>query len=83
MALKLGNCGQIMKAAVDSLADEQKKDRDVVFKAMGDAIEKYIESVLLQVSVVVPPLPGLGTSTAPGSPTAPGVIAIIPPGSLK
>jgi hypothetical protein len=34
--------GAAMKSAVDGLTDEQKQDRDEVFKAMGEAIIAHI-----------------------------------------
>ena len=74
MALKLGNCGRLMKASVDALSDEQKKDRDAIYKALGDAIESYVQALLLQLQVG--PTPGLGTTTTPGTPTGPGPLPI-------
>lgn len=34
--------GLAIKAAVDALTEEQARDREVVFKAMGTAIADYI-----------------------------------------
>ncbi len=81
MALKLGNCGRLMKAAVDALSDEQKKDRDAIYTALGDAIENYVQTLLLQLQVG--PVPGLGTYVVPPAgpvPTGPGLAPI--PGSV-
>lgn len=66
-----GTCGSLMKLAVDKLTDESKKDRQAVFNALGEGIEKYIETVFA--TLILMPVPGLGTIVLPpGSPTAPG-----------
>lgn len=84
--LKLGGLGAKIKAAITNLSDEQKKDRDAVFKAMGDSIEAHLEALLRQLTITVPPLPGLGSSLSGvgGGPTLPGPApVVIPAGSLK
>jgi hypothetical protein len=75
-----------MKSAVDSLSDEQKKDRDAVYKALGSAIERYIETLLNQLVIVIPPTPALGISVPglSGGPTLPGPAPVpLPPGVFK
>lgn len=89
MALKLpGQCGQLAKAAVDALSDAEKRDREAVFRAFGKGIEDYIELLLAQLVIVIPPTPALGSYVAPPAtaliPTAPGPAPVpLPPGSFK
>lgn len=84
MALTLGNLGARRKAAIDALSDEEKKDRDKVFKADGDAMEAYIAELLQQLQMAIGPSPGLQTTTALGAPTGPAASpstpVIAPPG---
>lgn len=47
--------GAAMKSAVDALSDEQKQDRDEVFKVMGEAIIAHLLAV------------GVGAVTVPGA----------------
>jgi hypothetical protein len=82
MPLKLGTCGTLMQRSVDALSEAQAKDRAAIYKALGDAIENYIQLLLVQLLVVIPPTPGLGTSTAPGNPTGPGPAPIPLPGAV-
>lgn len=86
MSLSLGTCGRLMKQAVDKLSSDDCKDRIAVYGALGAGIEEYVESLLTQLTITVPPLAGLGI--APGglspAPTLPGPAPVtIPPGSLK
>lgn len=78
MALKLGNLGAMRKAAIDALSDEQKRDRDAVFKADGDAMEAYIALLLAQLQMFIGPSPGLQTTTGPGAPTGPAPTPVTP-----
>lgn len=82
----LGTCGRLMKTAVDKLSDADSRDRGAIYSALGGAIEAYVEDVLAQLKIVVPPLPGLGSAPpgVSGGPTLPGPAPVtIPPGSLK
>lgn len=79
MSLRLNVCGELMKRAVDQLTLEDKKNRDAVYKALGDGIEEYIETWIKQLLLM--PTPGLGTVVLPpGSPTGPGPVPI--PGAI-
>lgn len=73
----------MIKASVDALTDETKKDREAVFQAIGDGVETYIATLLAQLIITIPPTPGLGLTTTPGNPTGPGAIAILPPGRFS
>lgn len=72
MPLKLNQCGNLLRAKLDALTPEQASNPQKVTEAMGAAIEAYVEQLLLQLTVTIPPTPGFGTTTSPGSPTAPG-----------
>jgi hypothetical protein len=71
----------MIKSRIDALSNEQKKDRDAVFGAMGVAVEDYIKELLAQLTIVVGPTPGLQTTTTPGNPTGPAAapVPLIPP----
>ncbi len=78
MALKLGNLGAMRKAAIDALSDEEKRDREKVFKADGDAMEQYIANLLVQLQMAIGPSPGLQSTTALGAPTGPSPSPVTP-----
>ncbi len=61
--LSLNICGELMKNAVDQLTQEEKKNRDLIYKALGDGIEQYIELWIKQLLLM--PTPGLGTVPMP------------------
>lgn len=82
MPLKLNICGKLLRAKLDALTAEQASDPEQVAKAMGDAVESYIEALLLQMLVVIPPTPGLGITTTPGNPTGPAPAPIPLPGAI-
>lgn len=73
MAMSADILGPAMKAAVDVLTDDQKKDRDAVFKALASAIVTHIQTTatlagLVVVGVTATSIPVTGTATgAPGS----------------
>lgn len=77
MALKLNKAGKMIRGAVDALSNAQKRDRTALYNAIGKAVEQYCEDWAKQLKLTVPPTPGLGTSTAPGNPTAPGPAPVI------
>lgn len=84
MPTKLGTCGRLLKDAVDALSDEEKRDRDAIYAALGRGLEEYIDVLLAQLVIVIPPVPGLGTTTTPGNPTGPGPAPVpLPPGVFK
>ncbi len=82
MPLKLGICGDLMRAKLDALSAEQARNPQQVTEALGSAVEDYIQALLLQMVVVIPPTPGLGTTTVPASPTGPGPAPVTLPGAL-
>lgn len=52
MALDGDTLGDLMKAAVDALADEDKADRVAVFRAMGGALVAHVQtSAVVNVTV--------------------------------
>ena len=80
MALNGNDLGDAMRAAVDGLTTDQKRDRSAVFRAMGGAIVTYVTAhaqvtttvpAAIPVTVAVPA--GTGATTAPA--TATGTIA--------
>lgn len=75
MAMDGDVLGLAMKAAVDGLSDDQKKDRDAVFKAMGGAVVEHIQTLGQLSGLVV-----VGTSATGGPVTG---TATGPPGSIQ
>jgi hypothetical protein len=66
--------GPAMKGAIDALSDDQKKDRDAVFKAMAGAIVEHIQTAASVTALVV----GSSVSGGPVTGTATGG-----PGSIQ
>jgi hypothetical protein len=75
MAMSADILGPAMKGAIDALTDEQKKDRDAVFKAMAGAIVQHIQTTATLVGLVV-----VGTSVSGGAVTGTATGA---PGSIE
>jgi hypothetical protein len=62
--------GALIQSSIDSLSDEEKRDRQKLFKAMGDAIIAHLLATAPNVAVVSVSLvtPGVGVS-GPGTGT--------------
>ena len=69
MAMSADVLGPAMKSAIDALTDDQKKDRDAVFKAMAGAIVQHIQATATVTALVVgeSATGGPVTGTATGS----------------
>lgn len=71
MALSKTVLGPLLKSKIDALSDNDKRDRDMVFEAMADAIITHIVSAGL-VTVVVASVTGVtpgGGASGPGTGT--------------
>ena len=70
MSMSADILGPAMKGAIDALTDDQKKDRDAVFKAMAGAIVQHIQSAAIVTATVVgeSATGGPVTGTATGGP---------------
>lgn len=75
MPLRLNTLGSLIRQTYDSMSAEECRDPEKFAHALGDSIETYIEALLKQ--LLIGPTPGLGTVTAPGTPTGPGPVPIL------
>jgi hypothetical protein len=83
MPVKLNKMGRMIKDRVDALSVKEKRDRNAIYNAMGDAMEDYFAELLAQLTITVAPTPALQTTTSPTAPTGPApqpVVLVSPPG---
>jgi len=78
MAMDATILGELMKANIDALSDDAKKDRSQVFKALADAVITHIQTAAQISGIVVASVAGV---TPGGGVSGPGT-AIAPPGSI-
>lgn len=69
--------GPALKAAMDGLTNDEKRDRDKIFLALADAVIKHLQTFGEVQATVLP-----GLTTAPGGGPVTGVL-IVPPGGVK
>jgi hypothetical protein len=83
MAMSGDVLGELIKGNIDALTDDQKKDRDLLFKAMGAAIVSHIETAA-QISGIIVTVVSVAGVTVGAGVSGPGTgTGTAPPGSIS